>query len=103
MARLIYETTDSAFADRAVHAITKAAVSCYRTGPDIHSNIYVPSGEPRICLYISDEADYARANAILVKLGAATDTPPKLPPVWVLAIAAALIVALGYWVALQWT
>ena len=93
---------DVAFVDRAIEAMRDADVSCCRIGPDAYSKLYVRIAERQICIYISNESDYAKANSILVKLGAVEEELPKLPPVWMVAIAAALIVALGYWVALQW-
>jgi hypothetical protein len=101
LARLVYETPDSAFADRAVQAMRDAHIDCYRVGFQ-NANVYVPEGEAQICIYIANESDYAQANAILLKIGAAADEPLKLPPLWVLVLGAALIVVVAWWVALQW-
>ena len=101
MARLVYETPDRAFAERAVQAMRDGHIACYHVAPE-YSRLYVPKGEAQICVYIENDSDYAQANEVLVKLGAATDEPTKLPPTWVLCLGAALIVALGCWVALEW-
>jgi hypothetical protein len=101
LARLVYETPDRAFAERAIKAMRDANISCYHVAPD-YSALYVPKGEAQVCIYIANESDYAQANDILVKLGAATDKPPRLPPLWLLFTGALLLVALGCWVALEW-
>jgi len=101
VARLLYETPDCAFAQRAVETMRHANISCYHVAPD-YSQSYVPQGEVQICIYIANDSDYAQANEILVKLGAAKDEPLTSPPAWVLFIGAAVIAALMCWVALEW-
>ena len=72
---LTYETDDSDFADSAIDALTQARVHCYRTGGPL------PGGSSfTVCIYIRNGGDFQRANEILVKLGAAVDTPNRVSP-----------------------
>jgi hypothetical protein len=102
LARLLYETSDRAFAHRAIGALEGAKIDCYEVGPE-YDTTYVPRGEIQVCIYVVNDADYARANSVLIGLGAAVDEPVRLPPLWVLICAAALLVALTVWVSLEWT
>lgn len=105
MAQLVYETTDPDFADRAIRAMREADIPCYRVGRGYTWSatgiIGRAATENQICLYIERDTDYARANEILVKLGAVTDGP-SLPPKWVFLLLLFTAVLLGTWVALQW-
>ena len=102
MARLVYETPDRAFAALAVDTLRRANIPSYQVSSD-ESTLYVPKGDAQVCIYITNDSDYAQANELLVKAGAATEPPLKFPPPWVLFVVTALIVALGCWVALEWT
>ena len=94
---LIYETADSDFAELAVETLKEAGIDAYATGGSL------PGGSsPTVCIYIRDAADSQKANAILVKLGAAPDDPVRLPPKWVLALLAVSVVLVGLWVASAW-
>jgi hypothetical protein len=78
---LVYQTSDPRFADRAIEAMTEANIPCFQTGRgwvDI-SRAVLPDLGGGICIYIRDAVDAARANAILIELGAVIETPPKLP------------------------
>ena len=88
---LTYETDDSDFADSAIDALTQARVHCYRTGGPL------PGGSSfTVCIYIRNGGDFQRANEILVKLGAAVDTPNRVSQKFFLltVFVGALIVAL---------
>jgi len=100
LAQLIYETTDTEFADRAIEALRAADVPCYRTGHGYTAEAqHMGRGfsEDQVCLYIERDTDWARANEILIGLGAVTERP--LPPRWVLVLAAALLAMLSWWFA----
>ena len=97
MTILIYETTDLDFANTALEALEEARIRCYSTGgenPYGRSHTY--------CLYILNPADRARANAILVSLGAAQDVELRMPNSWQfrvgLAVFVMLLVAAIAWV-----
>jgi hypothetical protein len=102
--QLIYETTDTDFADRAIEAMRKADIDCYRVGHGYSTrSAYVGRGgtESQVCLYVERDTDCARANEILLELGAVMDDP-KLPPRWVVLLLLALATAIGVWVSLEW-
>jgi hypothetical protein len=84
---LIYRTDDSAFADSAIDALTDAGIDCYRT-----RNYLPPGSRPPVCIYIRSAGDYVKANAILVKHGAAVN--PLTPTSEKIILAAILIGAL---------
>jgi hypothetical protein len=56
---------------------------------------------PGVCSYIENEQDYARANEILLRLGAVTEEPLRLPRAALLA-AAIIIVAVALYVSTHW-
>jgi hypothetical protein len=72
---LLYQTSDSEFANRAVAALQKAGIGCCQRGrgwsftqlPRLISN--------SICICIHDRRDYERANRIIIGLGAYVDPP----------------------------
>ena len=102
MPQLIYETTDTDFANRAIEALEEAAIPCYRIGSGYSDSAgYTPRGasERQVCIYIERNSDYAQSNQILMKLGAVVDRPLRLPPTWILVVFAAAVTALGFWVA----
>lgn len=85
MARLIYETTDSDFAERAVEALLEAQIQCYCTGISYSKN-YVPKGQAPLCIFITDDNAYSKASGILLGLGAAPDQAAKIPTRWVVVL-----------------
>jgi hypothetical protein len=94
---LIYETTDSGFADLAVETLTEAGVHAYATGGSL------PGGSsPTVCIYIRNAADFSKANEILIRLGAVKDDPDRLPPKWVFAVLAIAAVVLALWITSVW-
>ena len=102
MAQLVYETTDTDFADRALEAMRAADISCYRTGHGYHTGAAYPgrgSGEDQVCIYLERESDFSEANRILISLGAAVERPTPLRLIVGLLILAAI---LAIWAALAW-
>ena len=94
---LIYETDDTDFAASAVEALKEAGIDAYATGGSL------PGGSsPTISIYIRDTADSAKANEILIKLGAVKDGPDRLPPKWVFAVLAIAAVLLALWITAVW-
>ena len=90
---LLYQTSDPAFADRALEALRAEGIPCNRTGTgywDVSSAGRRDLGLD-ICIYIQHEADYQRANQIIIKLGAVLDGPPKLPSRRVIFLTVVLI------------
>lgn len=86
-AALVYETDDSAFADSAIEALTRAGIECYRTGGSL------PGGaSPAVCIYIRNAGDYQKANEVLVQQGAAIDDRRISPRVLVTRIILAALV-----------
>lgn len=83
---LIYETSDSAFADSVIDSLRRADIDCYRTGGAL---LYTES-LPTVCIHIRDAGDFQRANEILVEQGGAVDQPVRISP---LLIMAAIVVA----------
>ena len=74
---LLYETTDRNFLNTALDALEDARIRCYFTGGD------TPYGRTHtFCLHIVEDADAPRANAILLELGAAPETPIRIPSGW---------------------
>jgi hypothetical protein len=88
---LLYETEDSSFADSCIDALEEGGISCYRTGGSV-----MGGSTPLVCIYVRSAEDLPKANAILIKLGAAVDEPLKLPPrrvMVLIALALTLLVA----------
>ena len=73
MAQLVYETTDTDFADRALEA--------------------------QVCIYIERDTDFSEANRILISLGAVEERPLPLRLIFALLLVAAV---LAIWAALAW-
>jgi len=102
--QLIYETTDTDFADRAIEALRNAGIPSYRVGRGYSSGSSYPGKgftEDEVCLYIENESDYRPANDILIKLGAVVEEPAKLPSRKVLFVIVLIVVAVAFWVASQ--
>jgi hypothetical protein len=104
LAQLVYETTDPDFADRALTAMRKHNIPCYRVGHG-YSNKSAELGnfgraltENQICIYIERDADYAAANRVLIDVGAVVDKPI---PKWVFAAFAALAAIVSIWLAVE--
>jgi hypothetical protein len=96
----MYETTDTDFADRAIETLRESDVPCYRTGHGYSAHGQLPGmgvSEDQIGIYIERDTDYARANEILLGLGAVRERP--LPPRWVFVLVAALLAMLSLWIA----
>lgn len=86
---LIYETDNRDFADTALDALEDARVECYSTGGES------PYGRfHTYCLYIRNPADRAKANAILVSLGAAQEMDLRIPNSWQFRVGLAVFVML---------
>ena len=90
---LLYQTSDPQFADRAVEALEEAGIPSYRTGSGYADLARAPRSSLGlgVCVFLRREEDYRRANEILIKLGAATEGPPRLPSgrmlfVWVIVL-----------------
>jgi hypothetical protein len=64
LAQLVYETTDTDFADRALEAMRKAHIPCY---------------------------DFSEANRILISLGAVEERPLPLRLIFALLLVAAIL------------
>jgi hypothetical protein len=75
---LIYTTTDEAFASSAVSALKAAHIDSFMTGAGSDRAI-VARGERAYCIHVTSDADSARANQILIELGAVPDRPLRLP------------------------
>jgi hypothetical protein len=104
---LIYETTDPAFAARAVSTLEDAGIAAYKIGKG-YSATYVgrmlPT-ESQICIYIEQESDAGRANEILLKLGAVPEESigAVLKSYRLLLVLAALVaITLGALIAANW-
>ena len=103
LAQLVYETTDTDFADRAIQALGDAEIPCHRTGHGYHSQSLHPvrgSGEDQVCIYIERDTDYAEANRILLSLGAAVE---RSPPVWLIAVIMLVAAIVAIWAAVSWS
>jgi hypothetical protein len=104
---LIYETTDSKFAARAVSALEAAGIAAYKIGTGYSENFHGPMlpTENQICIYIEQETDAGRANEILLELGAVPEEPlgVVLERYKALVVIAALVaLALGVLIAANW-
>ena len=95
---LIYETDDSDFADSAIEALKEAGIDSYTTG----GSLKIPYSDPTVCIHIRDTVDFQKANEILVKLGAVTEDPNRLPPKWVFALLALAALVATLWIASDW-
>jgi hypothetical protein len=85
---LIYQTSDPKFADRAIEALLKAGIPCYRTGRGT-ARLNATIGrwtDDQVCIFVRHQSDCRRANEQLIKLGAYVDRPKKLPSRWIVAI-----------------
>ena len=93
---LLYQTSDIKFADRAIEALHHAGVPCYRLGQGLPANplIFSRDFSLGISIYIRHEEDYARANAVIIKLGAVVEPNIALPS-WVQWILYAVLVAIA--------
>ena len=99
MSTLLYETTDSRFADLAVSALLEAEIPAYRVGkgylePYSGPHRGLPT-ESQVCIYIERERDARQANEILLKLGAVADAPSRFPKLRYLIPLIVVIVARG--------
>ena len=102
LSQLIYETTDTEFADRAIAALAQAGIDARRVGRGYYGNSAYPGKgftEDQVCIYIEDAADFRSANDILIQLGAAVETPPKLPSRRVIFLVVLIIAAASFWIA----
>jgi len=103
LAQLVYETTDTDFANRALEAMREAGIPCYRTGRGWSSNTTYPGKgftEDQVCLYIENDTDYVQANQILIRLGAVVEQPPRLPSKAALFLMAIVVAAVVCWLTL---
>jgi hypothetical protein len=104
---LVYETTDTSFANRAIDALRRADIPCYRVGSGSGDgspmNLLMALGESRICIHIEQASDYRRANEILIALGAAREEPLRLPSPRGVRIAIILTVVITICIALIWS
>ena len=101
---LVYQTSDPRFADNAIEAMVAADIPCFQTGRgyiDIRPGVRQDLGGG-ICIYIRNSQDSERANKILVELGAAVDTPIKLPSKRALFLVTAAITVVAIYVAANW-
>jgi hypothetical protein len=102
---LVYETTDTDFANRAIDALREADIPCYRVGTTFGDASPVTQlqalGESQVCIYIERDSDFRQANDILLRLGAAVEEP--LPAGRIVRIAVILIVAIATVIALMWS
>jgi hypothetical protein len=102
--RLVYQTSDPQFAEKAVEAMADAGISCYRTGrgyADLRPGMRQDLGAG-ICIFIRRDEDYRRANEILVELGAAPDEPLRLPSPRMLFIVSIIVAVLAILAASGW-
>jgi hypothetical protein len=104
---LLYETNDTRFANRAIEALRRADIPCYRVGSGSGDgspmNLMMALGESRICIHVERDSDYRRANDILIALGAAREEPLRLPSARGVRIVIILVVALAVCIALVWS
>ena len=102
---LVYETTDTDFANRGIEALRGAAIPCYRLGTAFADGSPVTQlralGESQVCIYIERDSDFRQANDILLGLGAAVEEP--LPSGRIVRIAVILIVASATLIVLVWS
>ncbi len=92
---LIYETSDSGFADSVIDALRQADIECYRTGG---ASLYAEMESlPTVCIHIRDAGDFQRANEILVQQGGAVDRPVRISPLVIMAVIV-VAVLLAAWI-----
>jgi hypothetical protein len=98
---LLYQPSDEGFAERAMTALAAAGIACHRVGQGVRTLDTIKGlwTDQQVNIYVDREEDYKRANELIVKLGAAVDTPPKLPSGWLLALIIATVVAIATFVA----
>jgi len=102
LAQLVYETTDTDFADRALEAMREAHIPCYRTGHGYQTEAWYSargSSESQVCIYIERDTDFSEANRILISLGAVEERPLPLRLIFALLLVAAIV---AIWAALAW-
>ncbi len=97
---LLYQTSDQDFADRAVGEMLKDGIPSYRTGTS-YADVRGDNLGAGVCIYIRQKADYRRANDILIRLGAAVETPFRPPPRGLVLLLAAAVTALIILVAIN--
>jgi hypothetical protein len=98
---LLYQTMDSEFAASAIEALRAADIACYKTGTS-WTSLWYGKGLDAESIFIHRAGDYARANGILIALGAAVEEPVtwlRRPVIWLLL---ALIVLAAAFVASKW-
>jgi hypothetical protein len=74
---LIYTTSDGAFASHALSKLKAADIESFVSGDTDFGPRY--RGERTFCVHVVSDADDARANEILIELGAVQDQPIRLP------------------------
>jgi len=84
---LLYTTESRAFANAAMEALKNADIDCYSTGGALYGGSSLT-----ICIRLRRDADYAKANSILLSIGAAIDGPLQMPSSWKSRFAIALVV-----------
>lgn len=96
---LIYTTSDGAFASNAAAKPKAEHIECFLSGDTEFAS--PPRGEREYCIHIASDADYVRANQILIEMGAVQDEPLRLPTgrwvhvaLFVLGVGAAVFVIL---------
>jgi len=104
LAQLVYETTAPDFADRALKAMRKHDILCYRVGQGYSNRAWqfaTPGSalsENQIYIYVERDADYAAPSRILIELGAVVDKPI---PRWVFVALVALAALVSIWLAVE--
>jgi hypothetical protein len=81
---LLYQTSDTKFADRAIEALQHAGIPCYRLGSGFSDDPLVSQRDLGlgISIYLRRDKDYSKANSIIVELGAVVE-PRITLPFWV--------------------
>jgi hypothetical protein len=92
---LLYETESRGFANAAMEALRDADVDCYSTGGPLHGG-----SSPTICIHLRRNADYAKANSILLSMGAARDSALQIPSSWKSRVIIAVVVLA--WALMAW-
>jgi hypothetical protein len=96
LARLVYATTDTDFADSAIEALRAAEISCYRVGLGVDHSAARAATEDQVCIYIERDTDYSEANRILISLGAVVEKPP---PAWLIGLIMLVAALSALWIA----
>ena len=71
LATLVYETTDTDFANRALDAFAEAGIPGHRIGSGRSNSAgYIGKGasDNQVCIYIESDTDFRRADDILLRL-----------------------------------